>query len=185
MTLAKGKHYCGMYFGHSHIIVKSLPFLLEGLNQNAKCFVFMEDAVLEKLVYAVEKHVGKLKPGAISRTPLEQLMRLQMKDGKRGLRRGLIDCLEQANREGYSQIRLVGDTAQEISAAGLSLDGLLRWEQVFHQATGGLPIFTMRLYDAALGVDVGQLSKCHHGWIEVVHPPECSLTTSHQLRKSH
>lgn len=157
----KRRHYCGWYYGTSHFIAKVLPFVIEGLKENAQFLTVYGSQELELLKMAVKSSGFNVRPDTFVPAPLTHFSELQQKYGAQGLRKGLLSCLEQARSNGFHNLRISGQVTHELALTGSSLEEFLQWEKMYHQACDGLPIASLCMYDASLSVDRGILALCH------------------------
>lgn len=157
----KNGHFFGWYYGSGHFIAKVLPFVLDGLSQNAQFIVVFEPQILALLQTALRSNGVTVRPDTFIPAPLTDLLHLQRTQGVQGLRKGLLAFLEQARARGFQQLRITGQVTRELALTDSSLEQFLQWEKIYHQACTGLPIASLCMYDAALSVDHDALLPCH------------------------
>lgn len=155
-----GHYYC-WYYGASHFIAKVMPFIEQGLQENAQFLIDVSPEVQTLLERTLKANGIQPRPGTFLEAPVQEFKQLQRSHGIRGVRKGLLRCLERARMAGFQQLRLLGSVAYELERTSSNLEEFLQWEQAFHEASRDLPITTVCMYDLALHVDPGRLACCH------------------------
>lgn len=162
MTLARGRHHCGWYYGSGHLVVKSMPFILEGLRENARFYLCVEPEIQARLLHALGQNgAADLRPGTISELDLQPLRWVQQTKGVRGLRKLFLHGIERVRAEGFSQVRFLCQVVNQSRASHLPLDEMLKLERACHEAARGLPLLSLTMFDAGLSTPGQELRNGH------------------------
>lgn len=177
----RGDHCCVFYQNDESLFATLVPYLLEGLRQNERCFCAQRPEWIGKLLYRLSK-AGVNVPRALNRGALEIHPYAEVYGPAHEFRpEPMVEMLEKsidsAIQQGFSGLRTAGDLFWARESA-VSNEKLCEYEALVEEAFAGRPVVGLCQYPVAefSGDTLEHILTHHNLGVREVSPRNTNLT---------